>query len=903
MDISTKLNVHLEFIADEALEQFSSIATEAAKNLRDGHTPDASSLASVNTFTSGSALKRLDEVGQSNQASYRVLTREPAIARIVVADEEDKLRTYYICRTTPISGISNLASYLAPIGRLASLAVGSEFTLPNGTIVEIVERAQLNPASLVDGWDSRNTVVETDQFGPITVDSFRALLTKTEGEGKTENLLEQLLEEENRKANIIDGVRRNVITKMGLRDQPILDQYQDEIFRLPLNMSLLLLGPPGTGKTTTLIRRLGQKIDTVFLEDSERRIVDGVEASQGVSHADSWIMFTPTELLKQYLKEAFAREGVPASDQRIKTWNDYRRQLARNVFSILRTTSVGGGFVFKDTANPLNIDAVNTPIKWFADFDEWQRSAYVKELRKSAQFLNKKHPHKIQELGGRLDAILNNVNESTLASTFIAIAAELDNIQGLVSGMKETTDEKISRSLNLQLNQDVEFLDKLANYIDGLQQSQAVELDDFDDLEDEEEDEPQAVKTGRLAAVSAYMQAIRAHARAVVTKKELSKKSRNGEIVNWLNERAMPEADLVEIGTNLLIQTNIRKFLNPVKRYMGGITKRYRAYRRKRQSELRWYAEETIEPRDIHPLELDVLLLVFLRSSGDLLSRRDIRRNIDDPAWSTLRSTLDLYQNQILVDEVTDFSPIQIACMAALAHPQIQSFFACGDFNQRLTTWGARSADDINWVFPDLDVRTVAVTYRQSKQLNELARAMIKAVGGSDLGASLPEYADAEGVSPALLEDTSDLEDIADWLANRIREIEQFVGRLPSTAVFVNSEEDVAPIANALNTAIAEHNIQAVACPQGQVMGQDNDVRVFDIQHIKGLEFEAVFFISIDRLAKLHPETFDKYLYVGTTRAATYLGLTCDEKLPNSMEELRSKFVLDWENSSIGANN
>ena len=71
----------------------------------------------------------------------------------------------------------------------------------------------------------------------------------------------------------------------------------------------------------------------------------------------------------------------------------------------------------------------------------------------------------------------------------------------------------------------------------------------------------QAAKTGRLAAVGAYMQAIRAHARAAVTKKELSKKSRNGEIVNWLNERAMLEADLVEIGTNLLIQTNIRKFL------------------------------------------------------------------------------------------------------------------------------------------------------------------------------------------------------------------------------------------------------------------------------------------------------------------------------------------------------
>lgn len=40
---------------------------------------------------------------------------------------------------------------------------------------------------------------------------------------------------------------------MELRDLAILDEYQDEISRLPLDTHLVLLGPPGTGKTTTLI--------------------------------------------------------------------------------------------------------------------------------------------------------------------------------------------------------------------------------------------------------------------------------------------------------------------------------------------------------------------------------------------------------------------------------------------------------------------------------------------------------------------------------------------------------------------------------------------------------------------------------------------------------------------------
>ena len=86
-----------------------------------------------------------------------------------------------------------------------------------------------------------------------------------------------------------------------------------------------------------------------------------------------------------------------------------------------------------------------------------------------------------------------------------------------------------------------------------------------------------------------------------------------------------------------------------------------------------------------------------------------------------------------------------------------------------------------------------------------------------------------------------------------------------------------------------------VACPNGQVIGLENDLRVFDAQHIKGLEFEAVFFKDVDLLAEMYPELFDKFLYVGATRAATYLGLTCSGTLPAVISELRSMFVSGWD--------
>ena len=89
----------------------------------------------------------------------------------------------------------------------------------------------------------------------------------------------------------------------------------------------------------------------------------------------------------------------------------------------------------------------------------------------------------------------------------------------------------------------------------------------------------------------------------------------------------------------------------------------------------------------------------------------------------------------------------------------------------------------------------------------------------------------------------------------------------------VPSEDEVKPLADALNRVLPEQNLRAVACVGGRFVGEDNEIRVFDVRHIKGLEFEAVFFVGLDRLVEQEPDLFDKYLYVGATRAATYLGV------------------------------
>lgn len=896
MSLPQESKPHVDQFATESLQMMTAVAARASDELK-ATSLGSSAFASVNTMTAVSAMQRLEEINFANLTANQVLAREPAIARVVVVDTAGAEQTYYICRAAPVSGVPGLlASRNAPVGRLASLPVGAEFKMPNGKVVEVIERAVLRPWVAEEGWDSRDTVLESGDLGPVTIESLRALLRQVAAPEHVEDLLSQILENAKAAANVFDGIKRNQITKMGLRDQPVLDQYQDEIFRLPLDQRLLILGPPGTGKTTTLIRRLGQKLDASVLSPEELRVVNGAGQISGISHADSWIMFTPTELLKQYLKEAFNREHVPASDMRLKTWHDYRRELGRNTLGILRTANTGGTFTLKDTAATLRPEATSNPIEWFAEFDTWQRRAFVQQLELAAQVLSDSQAADVAKTGKRIAGLLKQARPDTMPALFVELSAEVGSLQALVSDLKTSSDAKINGALNLAINREPQFIGELAQLIDQHRQAAEPDPDEQDEADDPdgEDEDPALPKTGPGAAVAAYLKAVRAQARAQAGKRGISKTSRNAKIIEWLGTRTLSPADRATVGAQLLVLAAARRFVNPIKRYLGDVPKRYRAFRRDSQELQTWYRPEAFPATDLHPLELDLLLLAHLRAAGDMFSRTTIARRVDEPFWSALQTVQGLYKHQILVDEATDFSPIQLACMAALAHPQLRSFFACGDFNQRLTTWGSRSVDELRWVLRDIEVREVSVAYRQSRQLNDLARAIIETLGGADPHVSLPLHVDSNGQMPVLLEDAADVTTAVAWLAERIREIERFLGQLPSTAIFVNAEAEVQPLADALNAELEDSNVQVVACPKGQVMGQDTDVRVFDIQHIKGLEFEAVFFVGIDRLAASQPALFDKYLYVGTTRAATYLGLSCDGELPPAMEALRPHFAADW---------
>ncbi len=126
-----------------------------------------------------------------------------------------------------------------------------------------------------------------------------------------------------------------------------------------------------------------------------------------------------------------------------------------------------------------------------------------------------------------------------------------------------------------------------------------------------------------------------------------------------------------------------------------------------RQAEGRWYLAGNPDSATVHPLEVDLLLCAMLFAAGAI--NRLVAKSFDSTYLSTptLTRYRDLFRNQVLVDEATDFSPLQLRCMSAIVHPATQSFFACGDFNQRITTWGSRSLKEVSWAVSGMQTRTV----------------------------------------------------------------------------------------------------------------------------------------------------------------------------------------------------
>jgi len=603
--------VQIKSISRESLEVFAMIAQQARRKLQESTDVSIDPLIICNTMPGARKIgdsdpaRDLGAISSSNREGYRILAEEPAIARVVALDEEGRRNIFYISRksTVPLDGNIKLASYQSAVGRLASLSIGEAVSLHIGGSernFELIETARYKPNKQDGNWDSKISVFEGDAYGPITVESLLALL-RQRGVLDAEAALMELLAGGG-DGRIFEGLQHEVRAAMALRDQPILDRIQDEIFRLPINSQLLILGPPGTGKTTTLIRRLGQKLNLDFLEPGERALVSRL-ATDARPHQRSWLMFTPTDLLKHFVKEAFNQEQVPASDQQIKTWESYRGDIARRVLGVLQSSTATGQFIFKPQLGIVRPEVEENPVAWFEAFQEFHRLRVLSFLQKGTELLQSLRNTEGQLLIDKIEVVMAFAHQAQLMEVFRKLEEFESDLLPFVKSLKDGSDRRIRACLVRNFNADREFLRAFAAFLDTIQ------MDDESDAEDEFDDdvveESPVQGTSLQKAEKVYSRALRSLARYKFLKRSASKGSFGQKIRDWLGERIPDDLTLLSIGESIALQNGLRRFINPSRKFVADVPASYRELRKAAWKEDAWYATKLESQKQIGPLELD----------------------------------------------------------------------------------------------------------------------------------------------------------------------------------------------------------------------------------------------------------------------------------------------------------
>ncbi|WP_445673076.1 hypothetical protein [Pseudomonas inefficax] len=459
-----------EKIANDALDSFQQIEQIASKQLATGSREASEALAVVNTFTGAAAVEQIASISDDVTKSLISLVREPAVSRIVVENEKGQVETYYICRTTGgfVLNHGKLAGYRSPFGRLAAHAAGDDVDLEiagKKVSYRVLDKLELKPQKSAELWDSIDSIWRQERSPPQTIPSLRKVIQP----GDESDSFFAMLAGSSETEKIREGVRHEIRNAMALRDQAILDKFQDEIFRLSVDHQLIILGPPGTGKTTTLIKRLGQKLDWEALSQEERLLL-GPQSKRS-----SWMMFTPSDLLKHYVKEAFNRENVPASDEHIKTWSKRRHELARSTFGILRTGN-GGTCILKEDRQFAPVDINDDPRQWFTDFKAHHQSRLLAALKDGAILLRDSAPNLVDAVVHKLFATAEGLRPEGLLSAY----AEWNNLEARIDPMlkasRATTDDLIKRQGNLLYNHNKAIFAEMAAFLDSLGQNDEDEM-------------------------------------------------------------------------------------------------------------------------------------------------------------------------------------------------------------------------------------------------------------------------------------------------------------------------------------------------------------------------------------------------------------------------------------------
>lgn len=688
-----------------------------------------------------------------------------------------------------------------------------------------------------------------------------------------------------------------------LRFHPIVDPIQSRIKfnNLYNDKTIVIAGGPGTGKTTTMIARLKYLTDLKAINADTQLEPEDRKYSLTINQRDKlkdliekdrdWMFFSPSQLLRHYLAQAMEQEGLSRPTSKTENWEEFRGKMMREY----------GFFTMDDKAPFKNCRKNNEELIYqnshaIESLMSYYQQALVNRIKDLPKIPDQDFPWK--QTAQYIKSKLGDVREGSI-----------DNIIQTLSSLNSSSSVSCA-AFNKELR---DLLTKIADLIyakligDNVSWTKIVALlakkettneEDNEDEDVEEEEETTSKATDKNEKQKVYL-LIRSWLSAysysqVDTTKKMSAKQREIQEILLPFIPAGYQSQLIRLGGLVLFRI-YAKYAEGAKtvllRNLSGIYKRYRRAIHKNmdsgwnQDVLQYIIDK--DNKELH-IQEQALLLGFVNNLVKAIQK-----------WNNTDLTgkycdqYNAYKRPIIgIDEATDFSEVEIYAMISFALVEFSSITIAGDIMQRMTQRGLKSWDDLDNVIHNKSVESLQKSYRQSKKMLEVAQRLY--FDTMKERANYKAHLKEEKVPKALAFVNDDEDAKMVWIEKRIKEVFEAYGKqLPSIAIFLNSKEDVQRFAEKLKNTdfFFDNQLSVINGSDGQTLGTKNQVRVFPIDTVKGMEFDVVFFHNIDD-TDFDDELVKRYLYVGVSRASFYLGAT----FKNANSELIKYFTQneDW---------
>lgn len=732
-----------------------------------------------------------------------------------------------------------------------------------------------------------------DQF---EIERLQRELEEEREEEKTAVLEQKINELEEKIDSELEQQQRYIRESTELRMQPILDPEQETIKRAKILDGMLIIdGGAGTGKTTTLIQRIN--FLTAFTigeyrEDLSPEVINELEGS--------WRFFSPSRLLKQFLKNSMDSEGLNSNDRYTKVWSDYLNEVFKKY--TLFNPSTQNPFIkahgFSESVFPNDSSVL---LRLF----EMLNKAVLEDINKR---LNRVIDSRIDGLSwSEKGEVLKQKAKSALNKDSIEAyikqfevwkKKERDSIK---DDLEELNDKlnRLSARIEVRVKENKpELYQEITDYL-----QERFEKRYEVDVDEEEEDEDFESEDSAIQTFNPQLERSRFFRRLTTAKALRSLKkgfNKRKVLKDWGDELefSFENIDLTEIGELIYFRTFTNRMI------AGGgtaVLSRVPTVYKQIRSDIVDFLEENgyknerfralIEKdrKRIHTDEMNLVLWFINQTIKNL--RMESPTTYDQLDHNYVTGFKEEVRSVVAVDEATDFSPLELAAISSFSDPRFNSVTLSGDLMQRMTASGIADWEALDNLFPEAQVERLTVSYRQSPTLLELASQLYENVTGvkPDFKAYIPK---SKGEPKPVVVQKESSEEISDWLEHQIIGVYSAYGNsIPSVAIFAESDEAVIQIAKALQESdrLLDVGITIRHSTSDSELVPDAQVCVYNIKNIKGLEFEAVFFANIDCLDVPDEELLQKYLYVGLSRAAYYLGVSYKKELPESLRFLEGE--------------